>query len=125
MWWTSLFCYMYNIKIRKKFQICFFVTNTTFLEQQTKLIEKFVGHHWKVVFLSGITNTPIAETIKAYDVVVITPQLIVSVFPYSNFSVEMLIFILLIVSTGNLLDNFGILKQVSIKVCSLKHCIIF
>lgn len=73
---------MFNIKIRRKFQICFFVTNVTFLEQQAKLFEKFVGHRWKVVFLSGITvNTPIAETIETYDVIVITPQLIVSAFP--------------------------------------------
>ncbi|KAM3724064.1 Antiviral innate immune response receptor RIG-I [Dirofilaria immitis] len=66
-------------------KICFFVTNTTFLEQQAKLFEKFVRHRWKVVFLSGImVNTPIAETIEAYDVVVITPQLIVNLLKICN-----------------------------------------
>ncbi|CAG9535374.1 unnamed protein product [Cercopithifilaria johnstoni] len=75
----------FHTKIRKKFQICFFVTNTTFLEQQAKLLEKFVGHRWKVVFLSGITtNTPIVETIEAYDVIVITPQLIVNLLKICN-----------------------------------------
>uniref|UniRef100_A0A1I7W540 Helicase ATP-binding domain-containing protein n=1 Tax=Loa loa TaxID=7209 RepID=A0A1I7W540_LOALO len=66
-------------------KISFFVTNTTFLEQQTKCFEKFVGHRWKVVFLSGITvNTPIAETIAAYDLIVITPQLIVNLLNTCN-----------------------------------------
>uniref|UniRef100_A0A915PQ84 RNA helicase n=1 Tax=Setaria digitata TaxID=48799 RepID=A0A915PQ84_9BILA len=66
-------------------KICFFVTNTTFLEQQAKLLEKFVGHRWKVVFLSGVTlNTPIAETIETYDVIIITPQLIVNLLKTSN-----------------------------------------
>uniref|UniRef100_A0A0R3RKU3 Helicase ATP-binding domain-containing protein n=1 Tax=Elaeophora elaphi TaxID=1147741 RepID=A0A0R3RKU3_9BILA len=60
-------------------KICFFVTNTTFLEQQAELLEKYVGHRWKVVFLSGVTvNTPVERTIEAYDVIVITPQLIVN-----------------------------------------------
>ncbi|KAL4002518.1 C-terminal domain of RIG-I family protein [Acanthocheilonema viteae] len=66
-------------------KICFFVTNTTFLEQQAKTLEKFVGHRWKVVFLSGITvNTPIAETIEAHDVIIITPQLIVNLLKTCN-----------------------------------------
>ncbi|VDK76799.1 unnamed protein product [Litomosoides sigmodontis] len=66
-------------------KICFFVTNTTFLEQQAKVFEKFVGHRWKVVFLSGITvNTPIIETIESYDVIVITPQLIVNLLKTCN-----------------------------------------
>ncbi|VIO90383.1 Type III restriction enzyme, res subunit family protein [Brugia malayi] len=66
-------------------KICFFVTNVVFLEQQTKLLKRFVGHRWKVVFLCGVAaNTPVAETIATHDVIVITPQLIVNLMNDSN-----------------------------------------
>uniref|UniRef100_A0A1I8EIM6 RNA helicase n=1 Tax=Wuchereria bancrofti TaxID=6293 RepID=A0A1I8EIM6_WUCBA len=66
-------------------KICFFVTNVVFLEQQTKLLKRFVGHRWKVVFLCGVAaNTPVAETIATHDVIVITPQLIVNLLNNSN-----------------------------------------
>ncbi|VDM37989.1 unnamed protein product [Toxocara canis] len=67
-------------------QVCFFVTNTTFLEQQAELMRNFLRNRWKVIALSGATagEAPLLLTLSDNDVIVITPQLIVNLLETQN-----------------------------------------
>ncbi|KHN74146.1 putative ATP-dependent RNA helicase DDX58 [Toxocara canis] len=70
----------------EKRKVCFFVTNTTFLEQQAELMRNFLRNRWKVIALSGATagEAPLLLTLSDNDVIVITPQLIVNLLETQN-----------------------------------------
>ncbi|MFH4982950.1 hypothetical protein AB6A40_009659 [Gnathostoma spinigerum] len=61
-------------------KVCFLVTNTTFLEQQTNVLKKYLEYRWIVKGISGATvsSTPVADIIRSVDVIVLTPQLLIN-----------------------------------------------